>query len=110
MVYGENGRTALYLDAKITSLRFWLRLTRIEDERLTRKAYSMFVNIHNNRKQRWASGIRMHLMMYGFGDVWIKQGVNCVLRVFKERIISDCWKQGWGDQIQERDRYSVHRF
>ena len=78
----------------------------MEDERLPRKAYNIIVNIHNNGKQCWASDIRMNLMMYGFGYVWINQGVqniNCFLRVYKERI-SDYWKQGWDDRIQECDR------
>ena len=53
---------------------------------------------------------------YEFDDVWFWIGVDqsrCAkyklfLGVFKERI-SDCWKQGWDDRIQEHDRYSVYR-
>ena len=29
MVYGETGRTPLHLDAKVSSIRFWLRLMRM---------------------------------------------------------------------------------
>ena len=94
MVYGETGQTPICLDAKISSLRFWIRLTRMENaERLPRKAYNMVVNIHNNGKQCWASSLCMNLMMYSFGYVWINQGVqnvNWFLRVFKKRN-SDCW-------------------
>ena len=43
MVYGETGRVPLRLDAKISSLRFWLRLTGMEDERLPRKANNMLI-------------------------------------------------------------------
>ena len=47
---------------------------------------------------------------YEFDDVWFWIGVDqsrCAkyklfLGVFKERI-SDCWKQGWDDRIQEHD-------
>ena len=94
MVYGETGQTPICLDAKISSLRFWIRLTRMENaERLPRKAYNMVVNIHNNGKKCWASSLCMNLMMYSFGYVWINQGVqnvNWFLCVFKKRN-SDCW-------------------
>ena len=38
MVYGQTGRTPMCLDAQISSLRFWLRLTRMENERLLMKS------------------------------------------------------------------------
>ena len=38
MVYGETGRTPLHLDAKVSSICFWLRLMRMEAERLPKKA------------------------------------------------------------------------
>ena len=72
----ETGRTPICSDTKISSRRFWLRFTRMENERLPRKSYNMLVNIHNNGKQCWASTLRMNLMMYGFGYVWINQGVQ----------------------------------
>ena len=36
-VYGETGRTPLHLDAKVSSIRSWLKLMRMEAERLPRK-------------------------------------------------------------------------
>ena len=48
MVYGEPGRTPLHLDAKVSSIRFRLRLMRMEAGRLPRKAYNMLANVHNN--------------------------------------------------------------
>ena len=51
MVYGETGRTPLHLDAKVSSIRFWLRLMRMEAGRLPRKAYNMLANVHNNGRQ-----------------------------------------------------------
>ena len=111
MVYGETGRTPLHLDAKVSSVRFWLRLMRMEAGRLPRKAYNMLANVHNNGRQCWVSAVHRNLMMYGFGYVWANQcvqNVNWFLRVFRERI-TDCWRQGWDDRIHERDRYSVYR-
>ena len=50
MVHGETGRTPKHLDAKVSSIRFWLRLMRMKYARLPRKAYNMLVNIGNNGK------------------------------------------------------------
>ena len=105
------GRTPLHLQAKVSSIRFWLRLMRMEAGRLPRKAYNMLANVHNNGRQCWVSAVHRNLMMYGFGYVWANQGVqnvNWFLRVFRERI-TDCWRQRWDDRIHERDRYSVYR-
>ena len=79
MVYGETGRTPLHLDAKVCSVCFWLRLMRMEAERLPRKAYNILVNVHNNRRQCWVSAVQRNLMMGGSsGYVWANQGVQNV--------------------------------
>ena len=86
MVYGETGRTPLHLVTKGSSTRFWLRLRRMEAERLPRKAYNMLANVHNNGRQCWVSAVHGNLMMCGFGYVWANQGVqnvNWFLRVFR---------------------------
>ena len=49
--YGERGSTAMHLDAKVSSIRFWFRLMRMENESLPRKAYNMLVIIHNSRER-----------------------------------------------------------
>ena len=69
MVYGETGRTPLHMDAKVSSIRFWLRLMRMEAERLPRKAYNMLVSVYNNGRQCWVSAVHRNLMMYGSGYV-----------------------------------------
>ena len=53
MIYGETGRTPLHLDAKVSSVRFWLRLMRMEAKRLPRNAYNMLVNIRNNGYRKY---------------------------------------------------------
>ena len=82
MVYGETGRTPLHMDAKVSSIRFWLRLMRMEAERLPRKAYNMLVSVYNNGRQCWVSAVHRNLTMYGFGYVWANQGVQKCKLVF----------------------------
>ena len=53
----------------------------------------------------------MQLFQYGFGFVWINQGVgrmNEFIRSFRERLI-DCTWQDWEDHVQTSDRFSMYR-
>ena len=50
-------------------------------------------------------------MAYGFGYVWVNQGVQNTkrfLKIFEQRA-TDCWKQDWHDRVTSRERYSVYR-
>ena len=46
------------------------------EDRLPRKAYLMLYNLDARDKRNWASNVRMQLFQYGFGSVWMNQGVE----------------------------------
>ena len=110
MVYGETGRVPLSIDAKSNAIRYWIRLTRMEDSRLPKKAYNMLIQLDRLNQRCWVTDIR-RLALHGFGYVWLNGGVQNVrgfLRQFKQRLI-DCWKQEWSSRIQEHERYAIYR-
>ena len=52
-------------------------------------------------RRTWTSEIRLLLNLYGFGHVWLEQGVgdiNIFLHVFKQRL-KDCNYQQWHEQL-----------
>ena len=56
----------------------------------------------------WVSNVRMQLFQYGFGFVWMNQGVGKVnefIRVFREKVVDSRW-QNWEDRVQTSDRFS----
>ena len=111
IVYGETGKISLKIRARTNVIKYWLRLTRMENARLPRKAYDMLCSIHNKGKHCWVSEVQIHLASYGFAFVWLNQGVediNQFLRVYKERL-SDCWRQEWDERIQTSSRYETYR-
>jgi hypothetical protein len=111
LVYGEFGRFPIYLNSYVRCIRYWLKLTRMDDSRLPRKAYKMLFNLDSRGKSTWATNIRVCLCKYGFQYVWINQGVACVntfLACFKQRII-DCRWQEWDNHIQTSDRFALYR-
>jgi hypothetical protein len=111
LVYGELDRYPITVNFALNSLRYWLKLTQMEESRIPRKAYVMLYNLDERGKKNWASRIRQCLFQFGFGFVWINQGVGGVkefLRVFKERMI-DCRWQNWHEHVQDSNRFSMYR-
>ena len=81
------------------------------EDRLPHKAYMMLYNLDARGKRNWVSNVRMQMFQYGFGFVWMNQGVGRVnefIRAFRERLI-DCRWQDWEDHVQTNDRFSVYR-
>ena len=54
----------------------------------------MLYNLDATGKRNWVSNVRMQLFQYGFGYVWMNQGVGRVnefIRAFRERLIDCRW-------------------
>ena len=111
LVYGETNRYPITLNSAIRCIRYWLKLTRMERYRFPRKSYDMLFNLDAKGKSNWVSKVRLYLFKYGFGYVWLNQGVenmNGFVNVFKERLI-DCRWQCWDSHIQTSERFSSYR-
>ena len=73
MVYGETGRSPLYIDSKIASLRYWLKLDKMPITRFPKQALIMLQNSLDTenrcKRSNWAGSIKECLESYGFQDV-----------------------------------------
>ena len=81
------------------------------EDRLPHKAYMMLYNLDARGKKNWVLNVRMQLFQYGFGFVWMNQGVGRVnefIPAFRERLI-DCRWQDWENHVQTSDRFSMYR-
>ena len=59
----------------------------------------------------WATEIRTTLFGFGFGAVWVSQGVGNqakVIREFKQRLV-DYSSQRWRDRISTSERLELYR-
>ena len=111
MIYGELGRYPLYITTYIRCVKFWLRILKLQDTRLTKQAYLMQLSMTENNKQCWASSIKNILAQSGFYHVWICQGVgdvNLFLDQLKTRLI-DMFIQDWSGTLDSRERYHEYR-
>ena len=74
----------------------------MEAAKLPSKAYMMLQVLDERGKRNWASNVRSKLYQYGFGFVWLYQGVkemNQFLHVFRERLLVCRW-QKWHSQLR----------
>ena len=111
LVYGELNRYPIYINSALRCIRFWLKLTRMEEDRLPRKAYRMLLSLDEKGKINWVTKVRMKICESGFGHVWLNQGVediNGFVHMFKQRLI-DCRWQDWNRHMQESDRFNVYK-
>jgi hypothetical protein len=76
LIYCESGRYPIYISTYCRCIRFWLKLTRMENNRLPKLAYNMLLKCHYKKKVNWVSNVCATLYKYGFGVVWENQGVE----------------------------------
>ena len=110
-VYGDTGRYPLYINSAVNCIRYWLKLLRMESNRLPHKAYAMLFNLDLKNKKNWVSDVRCKLYQCGFGFVWLNQGVESVkpfLCELRYRLVACRWQE-WNFHIQNSDTFSMYR-
>ena len=71
-------RYPITINYVVSCVRYWLKLTQMDVGRLPKKAYLMLYNLDARGKTTWAPNVRVCLFQYGFGYVWLNQGVGGV--------------------------------
>ena len=74
LVYGELGRYPITITAKLRAVKYWLKITEMDEERIPKLAYYREL-MEENKKHNWARGVKQLLEENGFGFVWESQGV-----------------------------------
>ena len=111
LVYVEVGRFPIQINASVRCIRYWLKLTRMDEHRLPLRAYKMLLNLDQRGKINWVMNIRKTLSVNGFSYVWDNQGVGCLnvfIREFRQWLIDMQW-QAWDDHVNTSDRFSLYR-
>ena len=74
MAYGETGRFPIFINAKMRSIRYWLKILKMDKDRLPYKVYTMLFN-RTEDYNTWTSKVKHTLVEYGFEYVWNDQHV-----------------------------------
>ena len=106
IVYDESGRYPLAVSSQIRSIKYCLRLLKLNQDRLPFGAYRCSQNLAERGKVSWTGRVKELLQGQGFGEVWYNPGVGDerkFLRPFSQRL-NDCFGQRWHDKLDSGDR------
>jgi len=110
MLYGDTGRFPIVINAAVRSVKYWLRLLRMEEDRYPLQVYQMMLK--SMKKQRnWAFNMKDLLTKYGFGNVWENQRIDnesIFVKNLRERMIYD-FHMKWQTDLLGSDRYTFYR-
>ena len=97
MVYGEVGRHPVFIDRNLQILRYWFKILKSPDDRLIKHVYAgMCRRCENgNDDKNWSWHVKNLLFTYGFGHVWVNQGVG------DEQAFYKCFLQRQKDMYQQ---------
>ena len=111
LVYGETNRYPIVINSIVQCLRYWFKLLNMDRSRIPHKAYRMLFDLDSRGKTNWVSDVRLCLFRYGFGEVWLNQGVGSeinFIKQFRQRLIECRW-QDWNNHIETSERFSMYR-
>ena len=76
MVYGDLGRYPLTINSSVRSIRYWLKLCCMREERLPKQAFLMLLNSCIKSGRSWAERVKLCLFQLGFGFAWLNSGAG----------------------------------
>ena len=108
---GECGRLPLCIIYYTKCIKYWCKLLQMPDYRYPKNCYKMLLAQDNAGRTNWVSNVKSMLFRYGFGFVWVAQGVgnvNNFAHCFKNRLI-ECSSQNWHSSINESPRCGLYK-
>ena len=106
-LYSETGRFPLSIILKIKSLKYWFRLLKLDNTRISKRAYEMLLLASEQGSENWVSQIKRLLEVNGFGIVWLSKGVGNEKVFIKEMKLrlKDCFRQNWNDKMNNSENF-----
>jgi len=108
---GECGRPLLFTCQVIKSIKYWLRILKLSENRYPKIVYKMLHKLDEKGKTTWASAVKNVLFSYGFGYAWFAQEVgneSVFLSFFCERVF-DISHQEWTADVASNGRMVTYR-
>ena len=89
---------------------YWLKILDMSGARYVKSCYLMLKSLDDNGKRNWVSMVRVLLFTYGFGSVWMQQGVGDKVSFLNEFFVRlrDCHCQDWHRSIRNSSKLSIY--
>ena len=114
MVYGETGRHPLLIEASISSVRYWLKLNKMDSHRFPKQALDMLkshpVMSFPSVSDDWLKNIKDLLYKHGFKSVYINGGTKsekAFLAILRRKMIDE-FKSNWQTKLTGSDRFATY--
>ena len=110
MVYGDTGRFPVSVNATIRSVKYWLKILRMDELRLPYQVYKMMLKNVDGRNS-WARKVKRVLQSLEMGDIWERQSVSnesLFLKCLRERLIAK-YDEMWRNKLDGSYRYVFYR-
>ena len=107
---GECGRYDLCATYMCRPIKYFLKLLKMEGNRLPKQCYNM-LNERQNGQNNWCTAVKNLLFTTGFGSVWINQGVGneeMFMLQFKQRL-RDINFQTWLSSIENMEKCNFYK-
>ena len=115
LIYGETGRYAMNIDATISTVRYWLRISKLPPTRLPNQVlqllYRNIDQIDRLKKENWLTKIRRCLVDNGFSEVWEAKGTQnekAFVKHLKDKLIEN-FIDNWKTKLMNSDRFFTYR-
>jgi len=105
-VLGECGRYPIRIQAVLHSVKYWLKLNSLGNDRLPKSALNVQVKLEERNKTCWLTGIKNLLFENGFGIVYIQGQVGDVkmfIMELKERLCKH-YNSIWLNEVEQNKR------
>ena len=112
LALGECGRMPLAVTYMTQAVKYWIKLTQMQNNRYPRQCYYMLRSLTEAGKSTWATHIKSLLFQHGFGHVWIADSVGdtkAFLFMFKQRI-KDISIQNWQSSINKSPKAAHYKY
>ena len=109
-ILGELGRYPLFVNLSLKCIKYWFKLLRMPPSRNPRAVYDMLLNLDEAGRITWVTFIKLLLRRYGFGVVWLEQGVGYeeeFLCIFEQRL-KDCCMQEWQSDVLKNSKLCTY--
>ena len=111
-IYGLLGRMPMYLSRQLRIVKYWLKIVSGQKSMYVNVIYnSCLERIDKKSTSNWAYNVKQLLFRYGFGNVWVSQGVDdpdVFYNEFRTRLM-DIFAQEWKSRLADSTRAVFYR-
>jgi hypothetical protein len=111
-VWAECGRIPLYNIRLVKIIKYWLKLSSMDKERIANKCYEMQkLWVENGNQDCWTAKVSKILCSYGFSSVWYQGNVgnqSIFIAEFKQRV-RDIGKQNVVEKLRNTPSLTYYK-